>query len=70
MNKSFSSNNFSSFTFNLKKSSSFNDFNILLLKGSQKFLSYGQFFYKNNFKPLTRNKRQKVIRNYYKQLLG
>lgn len=54
----------------MNKSKSFNDFHLLILKGQQRVLSYGQYFYKNNFKPTTRNKRQRIITRFYKQLLG
>jgi len=54
----------------IKKNNSFNNFNILINKGKQKFLSYGEYMNKNVGKKTTKLKRQKVIHYYYKNLLS
>lgn len=49
------------------KSFTFNDFSILILKGTQDLLSYGEFLYKNPNS--TKNKRMKMITYFYKSRL-
>ena len=46
------------------KNISFNDFNMLILGGDQKLLTYGEYSKKQTDK----NKRQKVIKYFYKKL--
>ena len=46
------------------KNISFNDFNMLILGGDQKLLTYGEY----NKKQTNKNKRQKVIKYFYKKL--
>ena len=46
------------------KNISFNDFNMLILGGDQKLLTYGEYSKKHTNK----NKRQKVIKYFYKKL--
>lgn len=48
----------------MKKSSTFNDFSVLLLGGKQRFLSYTEFVI-NNFGS-SRAKRRKMLEYYYK----
>lgn len=49
------------------KSFTFNDFSILILKGTQDLLSYGEFVSKNPNS--TKNKRMKMITYFYKSRL-
>ena len=51
----------------MKKSITFNDFSKLILKGSQNFLSYGEFLSKNPNS--TKYKRRKMITYFYKSRL-
>ena len=46
------------------KNISFNDFNMLILGGDQKLLTYGEY----SKKQTNKNKRQKVIKYFYKKL--
>ena len=48
----------------MKKSITFNDFNKLLLKGLQSFISYGDYVVSNP--KSTRQKRKLVIKYFYK----
>lgn len=50
--------------YNIKNNNSFNDFNLLNLKGSQDILSFGEYSAKNSNKD---NKR-KVINYFYKKI--
>ena len=69
--KSFDSifNDFSS-NISIKKNNSFNNFNILINKSKQKYLSYGEYMNKNINNKTSKLKRQKLIHNYYKNLLS
>ncbi len=53
-----------------KVSTSFGDFGSLILNGNQKVISYGEYMNKNINKPCPKQKRQKIIHTYYKQLLS
>jgi|TARA_B100000524_G_scaffold237794_1_gene126765 hypothetical protein len=50
----------------MKKSVTFNDFNILILKGKQRFLTFAEFTLKNFGS--TRAKRRKMIKYHYKNI--
>ena len=50
--------------YNIKNNNSFNDFNLLNLKGAQDILSFGEYSAKNSNKD---NKR-KVINYFYKKI--
>lgn len=50
--------------YNIKNNNSFNDFNLLNLKGTQDILSFGEYSAKNSNKD---NKR-KVINYFYKKI--
>ena len=45
----------------MKKSLTFNDFSSLILKGKQKFLTYGEYVSKN----ITSNKKRKLMIKYH-----